>query len=106
MSPQTSTRPLLIDAHEDLAWNMLTFGRDYTRPVDETRQREAGGAAPVYNGDTLLGWPEYQRGRVSVIFSTLFAVPQRRKLGDWETLYANIAQANIAPRWTPIAAWQ
>jgi membrane dipeptidase len=78
---------------------MLTFGRDYTRPVRETRRRETGGAAPTYNGDTLLGWPEFQRGRVAVIFSTLFASPQRLRAGDWETLwYANLAQANALYR--------
>ena len=64
---------ILVDAHQDLAWNMLSFGRDYTRPVAETRQREAGTITPGYTGDTLLGWPEYQKGRVAVVFSTLFA---------------------------------
>jgi membrane dipeptidase len=64
--------PLIIDAHEDLAWNMLTFGRDYNLSAAETRQREAGTDTPLLNGDTLLGWPEYQRGRVAVVFSVLF----------------------------------
>ena len=31
---------LLVDSHEDLAWNMLTFGRDYTLSAAETRKRE------------------------------------------------------------------
>ncbi len=31
---------LIVDAHEDLAYNMLTFGRDYTRSVAETRRIE------------------------------------------------------------------
>lgn len=78
--------PLIVDAHQDLAWNMLTFGRDYTRSVEHTRQLELGAAAPKFNGDTLLGWDAYQKGRVAVVFSTLFAAPQRRKLGDWDTL--------------------
>lgn len=86
---------LIVDAHQDLAWNMLTFGRDYTRAAAETRRRERGGLAPEQNGDTLLGWPDYQRGRVAVIFATLFAAPQRRKLGDWDTqFYADMQQAN------------
>jgi membrane dipeptidase len=85
---------ILVDAHQDLAWNMLTFGRDYTRSVDETRQREAGGQTPLHNGDTLLGWPEYQAGEVAVIFATLFAAPARHKLGEWDQLtYANPAEA-------------
>jgi len=75
---------LIIDAHQDLAWNILTFGRDYTLPVAETRQRELGTETPLHNGDTLLGWPEYQQGRVAIVFGTLFAAPARRKLGSWD----------------------
>jgi hypothetical protein len=33
---------MIVDAHQDLAWNMLTFGRDYTRSAAETRRLEAG----------------------------------------------------------------
>jgi membrane dipeptidase len=86
---------IVVDSHQDLAWNMLTFGRDYTRSVEETRQLEAGGQTPLRNGDSLLGWPEYQRGEVAVAFATLFAAPERHKLGEWETLtYADTNQAH------------
>lgn len=62
---------------------MLTYGRDYTRSVLETRRIEAGTAAPTINGDSTVGWPEYQRGNVSVVFSTLFATPAKKKeVGD------------------------
>jgi membrane dipeptidase len=76
--------PLLVDAHQDLAWNMLTFGRDYSLSAEQTRQIEHGGLTQQVNGDTLLGWPDYQRGKVAVIFSTLFASPVRFKLGEWD----------------------
>ena len=83
------TQPLLVDAHEDLAYNMLNFGRDYTRSAAETRriEKETGSNAPENNGDTLLGWPDYQRGRVAVVFSTLFVTPERRREGEWESVY-------------------
>jgi membrane dipeptidase len=84
----------LIDAHQDLAWNMLTFGRDYSLSAEEIRQSEKGGEAPAFTGDTLLGWPEFQKGQVAVIFASLFAAPIRRKQGKWERLcYANINEA-------------
>ena len=89
--------PLIVDAHEDLAYNMLTFGRDYTHPVAETRRIEtaSGSDAPEHNGQTLIGWPEYQRGRVAVVFSTLFAAPARRKAGNWDKqAYADYNQAH------------
>jgi membrane dipeptidase len=92
-------KPLIVDAHEDLAWNMLCFGRDYTLPAAETRQREQGSPAPLYNGDTLLGWPEYQRGRVAVVFGTLFNAPLRRRLGEWDALcYATFDEAHALYR--------
>lgn len=77
---------IIVDAHEDLAWNALTFGRDYLRSVDESRQREAGGEIPRHNGETLIGWPQWVEGNVAVVFATLFASPRRAKLGPWERL--------------------
>lgn len=76
---------LIIDSHQDMAWNMLTFRRDYTRPAHETRQDENGGTAVQQNGDTLLGFPEYQKGHVAVIFSTLYVAPARQKIGEWDS---------------------
>ncbi len=89
--------PLIVDAHEDIAYNMLNFGRDYTRPVSETRRLEhdKGSTNATNNGETLLGWPEYQRGRVAVVFGTLFVTPLRRKIGEWENqVYADFNQAH------------
>lgn len=77
---------LLVDAHQDLAWNMLTYGRDYTRSVAETRRLEVGTIEIKYKEDTLLGYPDYRRGRVAVIFATLFAAPERRRMASWETM--------------------
>ena len=71
--------PLILDSHQDIAWNMLTYGRDYTRPVQETRRLEAGSPTPQLNGDCTVGWPEYQRGEVAAVFATLFAAPIRKK---------------------------
>ena len=75
----------IVDAHQDLAWNILTFGRDYVRAAHETRQIEENGQAPQHNGQTLLGWPDYQKGKVVIVFSTLFAAPIRAKRDPWDT---------------------
>jgi membrane dipeptidase len=76
--------PLIVDSHQDLAWNILSFGRDYTRSARETRRIEKGDPTVERNGDTLLGWPEYQQGQIAVIFATLFSTPARWAF-DWET---------------------
>jgi membrane dipeptidase len=86
---------LIVDSHEDLAWNMATFDRDYTRSAAETRRLEQGTPIAARNGDTLLGWPDYQRGQVAVVFGTLFATPQRANTGDWDTqCYRTFTQAH------------
>jgi membrane dipeptidase len=76
---------IIVDSHEDIAWNIVTFGRDYSRSVLETRRLEEGSDTPKRNGQTLLGWPEWVKGRVGVVFATLFAAPVRRRVGRWET---------------------
>jgi hypothetical protein len=72
---------LIVDSHADIAYNMLKYGRDYTRPVEETRRLEVGSDTVLDNEETLLGWPDYQRGQVAVVFSTLYATPARWHTG-------------------------
>ena len=75
---------LIVDAHQDLAYNALTFGRDYRLPVAETRRREEGLETVSRNGHTQLGWPEFQRGQVAMIFGTLFLSPPAHAAA-WES---------------------
>ncbi len=78
--------PYLIDAHEDLAWNGLSFGTDYSRPVAETRTREAGVIEKRRDGATMFGWPEYNRGQVALVFGTYFMAPKKYRSGDWDPM--------------------
>ncbi|RPI84804.1 MAG: hypothetical protein EHM41_12415 [Chloroflexi bacterium] len=85
----------IIDAHEDLAYCILTFGRDYTLSTAETRRLEAGTPIPERTGDTLLGYPDYVQGRVAVVFATLFAAPWEPRIVGWEKLvYRDIEEAH------------
>jgi len=80
-------KPLLwIDAHQDIAYNALTFGRDVRLSAYETRQREAGSPTVLVNGEALCGWEEFQRGGIGLIVATLFVMPRRYKTGAWEKL--------------------
>jgi membrane dipeptidase len=87
---------LLVDAHSDIAWNALTFGRDVTQSALVTRQREQGTPIPARNhGQALVGWPEWLLGRVAVVLASLFVPPARRVEGNWETLcYQDAEQAD------------
>ncbi len=84
--------PFIIDAHEDLAYNHFVHRRDILRSAAEMRQLEAGTPVPDRTGQTLLGWPDYQRGQVAMVFSTLFVAP-RRYAGAWESEFAFATQA-------------
>ena len=86
---------IIVDGHEDLAWNALTFDRDYTRSALETRAKEERTSIPAWNGDTLLGWPEWVQGGVAVVFATLFSKPLRWKKGTWDVrCYADAEEAH------------
>jgi len=86
--------PIIIDAHEDLAYNALNFNRNYTQSALATREAERDTAIPSQNGQCMIGLSELLLGRVAVVFSTLFAAPLRRKLGEWDKLvYADSHQA-------------
>ena len=68
---------IILDAHQDLAYNMAALGRDYRRSAYQTRQLEKGMPFMAWTDDALLGWPEYMQARVALVFSTLFAAPAR-----------------------------
>jgi membrane dipeptidase len=85
---------IIVDSHEDIAWNVLTLGRDYTRSVKETRQIEAGTPTIAFNGHTLLGWDAWTQGKVAIVFSTLFAAPIRKKKEALDRLcYSDVSEA-------------
>jgi len=88
-------QPLIVDAHQDLAWNMVTYQRDYSLPVAEIRRRELDHPETIaQNGDATLSWHEFQRGRVALVFSTLFAAPRRTKAAEANAIaYANAEEA-------------
>ncbi len=85
---------IIVDAHSDLAWNISTFGRDYTRSVAETRQLEVDSKAVEDNGDSVIGWQEYQRGNVAIVFSTLFASPARQAFSYDTQFYKTFDEAH------------
>lgn len=64
---------MIIDAHEDIAYNVLTFGRDFTQSVAVTRAHEAD--KNLHAGECTLGLPELRAGGVGLVFGTLFALP-------------------------------
>jgi membrane dipeptidase len=86
---------MIVDAHEDLAWNMLNYQRDYTRSIGQTRRLEQGTATVEHNSHSLLGWPDWVEGEVGWVFATLFVTPEQKREGPWETVtYRDPEQAH------------
>lgn len=67
---------LIVDAHEDIAWNIMVYGRDYTRSALDTRAQEAPDVV-ADTGNAMLGLPEWLAAQVALIFATLFTEPKR-----------------------------
>jgi len=89
---------LIVDAHEDIAFNMLCAGRDYRQSVHETRAREAASASRAslreHLGVSMLGLPQWLDGGVAVIFATIFTEPARSTFGgDFSARYTNDDEA-------------
>jgi len=90
---------LIVDSHQDIAWNRLTFGRDITRSARETRRIEAGRNGAAHIGDALTGWPDYQQARIALVFATLFVTPAHRVEHEWDNqYYINSDQAHYLYR--------
>lgn len=82
---------LIIDAHQDIAYNALELGRDIRQSVQTTRRREMRKPLSVIGTDArtaraalqvteerdiaMSGLPELRRGGFGIIFGVIFAHP-------------------------------
>jgi membrane dipeptidase len=90
-------RPI-IDAHLDLAWNALSWGRDQTLEVEEINRLEAAMADHRSRGRATTSLPELRRGGVAVCLATLLARanPEVRPQGGSTRLSLDYPSQSIA----------
>ncbi|MGJ3238137.1 MAG: dipeptidase [Anaerolineae bacterium] len=62
---------LIVDAHQDIAWNTACYGRDYRTSAITHRENER---AQTWD-KAMLGLPDALLGRVGIVFATLFSAP-------------------------------
>ena len=67
---------MIIDAHLDLAYNHLGFGRDLTLSVADIRHKERR-LRPNPAGIITTTLPALREGNVGLVFATLFTLPIR-----------------------------
>lgn len=63
----------IVDAHQDIAYNYFEHGRDFLRSVQEKRKRES--TFDKMRGIATLGLANALRGRVGLVFGTLYIDP-------------------------------
>lgn len=61
----------IIDGHQDIAFNAVALGRDFTRAVVETRAVEGQRSCDI----ATLGLPDALTGGVGLVFGTLYVAP-------------------------------
>ena len=65
----------IVDAHIDMAYSAIRFGRDLRQELDVIREREQKLKSRP-NGTITVTLPELRRGGVGLVFATLFAMPE------------------------------
>jgi membrane dipeptidase len=89
----TSDPLILVDAHEDIAFNTVNFGRNFVLSARQKRRLESKAAFLGDSGIATTGLPDALLGRVGVIFGTLFAQPCAVQLMGGGDCYDNAANA-------------
>jgi membrane dipeptidase len=85
-------KPIIVDAHQDIAWNKIALHRDFFESAMDKRARE--GASPAHGeGSALVGFPELLAGNVRVIFATIYVAQARPDRTAWGKTYTNPEQA-------------
>src|SRR5688572_10572367 len=67
---------LIFDGHLDLAMNALSWNRDLTVPVHETRRLETG-MTQKGRGRGTVAFPEMRRGQIGLCIATVIARVQK-----------------------------
>ena len=85
---------IVVDAHEDIAYNKICYGRDYRISAREKRRVEANTEVVTRTGAATVGLPESMVGRVAVVFSTIFVAPAKQQTSPWDNVkYKNPQEA-------------
>lgn len=90
----TYSPKLIVDAHLDLAYNALGWRRNYRRSAYWNRRREIGTPAERENGQCSVGLPELIRGRVGIVFGTIFVEPSQRRHAGGPLTYRDEKEAH------------
>lgn len=93
MTTNATTPLFVLDAHQDIAYNALTFGRDYK--ISALRKRQIEAQYERRPPAATVGLPEAIAGRVALVFATIFVSPAGASASGFpEETYATPRQAH------------
>ncbi|MEP7199968.1 MAG: membrane dipeptidase [Chloroflexota bacterium] len=72
---------LIVDAHEDIAYNAIFGARDFRLSVADKRKSDPRDDQQGREGLATVGLPDLLNGNVAVVFGTLYASPARSAFG-------------------------
>jgi membrane dipeptidase len=84
---------IILDAHQDIAFNAVNFARDFRLPAHETRRIEAEAGISDGRGRAMFGLPDALLGRIAVAFGTIYVQPAANAMG-----FAPTGQVYRTPR--------
>jgi membrane dipeptidase len=84
---------VIVDGHEDVAFNVLADGRDYLTSAPAVRAAEAGTDIEETCGQAMLGLEDWLDAEVGLILTTLLTVP-RLEARHGELSYATVEGAH------------
>ena len=84
---------VIVDAHEDIAWNKIALNRDFKESVAEKRARE--GANPWHKeGSATIGLPDLLASNVRVVLATIYVRKATRNQPSFGKSYNNAQEAH------------
>lgn len=86
--------PLIVDAHEDLAYNATSHERDLLKPVHERRAIEGSNKD---RGGATTSFPELKKGNVRIVFGTIWVNPCKSQFTT-KPCYSNAEEAYAQAR--------
>lgn len=80
-------RPLIFDAHLDLAMNAIEWNRDLSKPLADVRQREMHMKDKRDRGRGTVTLPELRKGRIGLVVATQLSryTPPGSSLPGWNS---------------------
>ena len=84
--------PVIVDAHEDIAFNAIMLKRDFL--LDISKLRSVDSAPREKEGTPTVCLPELEKGNVRVVFATVWVAPCGKSGVDTSKCYGTAEEAH------------